>query len=663
MILAKALDHHQAGRLAEAAAYYRQVLSDHPEQADALHYLGVLEHQAGDNPGALKLLRRSVELRPDSAEFRNNLASVLVELRCLDEAVDTYRSALKIKPDYPEPHNNLGALLTDRGNLDQAETSLQTAIRINPRYAEAHYNLAKLQLCRNRPEDAVASNQMAVRLRPDYAEAHNNLGDALRMLGRDEEAAAAFDRALEIDPGLAEAHSNAGAILKEKGRIADAVAAFRKALEINPDFAGAHSNLILCMNSDPNFSAENILAESYLWDSRHAAPLLAGARSYRNDPDPRRRLRVGYVSPDFRAHSVSHFLEPVMAAHDGGGIEIFCYAEVASPDDMTARYQTLADHWRSTIGKSDHEIADLVRADGIDILVDLAGHTAGNRLLVFAERPAPVQVTYLGYPGTTGMAAMDYRITDAWADPTPRSEAHYVETLIRLPGGFLCYGPRDDAPVVADPPARAAGHITFGSFNNFSKITAAVVDAWAGILRAVPNSRLILKSSSLNLAEAGDRLQALFDNHGIERWRVEILGRMPSMEEHLGLYGKVDIGLDPFPYNGTATTCEALWMGVPVITLAGDRHAARVGTSLLSRIGLDELIATGTEDYVDRAVILANDLDHLAALRAGMRPRMVASSLIVAAAFTREMETAYREVWRKWCEERSSAECGGSGIG
>jgi predicted O-linked N-acetylglucosamine transferase (SPINDLY family) len=678
------MDLHRAGDLAGAESAYNLILRQNPDHPGALQLLGAIASQSGRSDEAVALIGKSLALSPVNAAAHSQLGDALMNLGKTDNAIQAYRDALAIEPasvealnniglaykacnmpedavaafrdalglraDLPEVHSNMGDALNCLGRFEESMAVCNEALALRPGYAKAHNNLGIALMGLGRVAEAIDSYRAALDIDSDYTKAHNNLGDALKGRGSLNEAIASFRRAVTLDPEFAEAFANLGVALLDNGRIDAALAAQRQALEVNPEFAPAHSNLMYTMSYGDSFTASDILIESRRWNDRHAAPLAALVRPHGNERDPGRRLRIGYVSPDFRSHSVSHFLEPVIAAHDRGGFEIFCYAEIASPDATTARYRTLADHWRPTVGMTDHGVADLVRSDGIDMLVDLAGHTAGNRLLAFAERPAPVQLSYLGYPGTTGMAAMDYRITDRWADPEATSGADHVETLMRLPGGFLCYGPPEDAPGIADPPAGSAGHISFGSFNNFSKITAMVVGAWAAILRAVPHSRLILKSSSLDLTEAGDRLHDLFDGHGIERRRVDILGRMPSIREHLGLYGKIDIGLDPFPYNGTATTCEALWMGVPVITLEGGRHAARVGASLLSRIGLEELIARGSDDYVGLAVDLAGDLGRLAALRAGMRRRMAACSLIDATTFTGELEAAYRDAWRRWCE-------------
>jgi predicted O-linked N-acetylglucosamine transferase (SPINDLY family) len=359
-------------------------------------------------------------------------------------------------------------------------------------------------------------------------------------------------------------------------------------------------------------------------------------------------LHIGYVSPDFRAHSVAFFFEPLLEKHSKSSFRIFCYSDVMRPDFVTRRLQPLASVWRDVRHLSDKQLAAQIQADGIDILVDLAGHTAGNRMSVFTRRPAPVQVSWLGYPNTTGLSAMDYRLTDSWADPPGETESLHTETLVRLPGGFLCYDPHNDS-VTESVSRDENGPITFGSFNNLAKVTPEVISVWSALLTQVPDARLLLKTKPLRDEAVREHVYSLFREQGIARDRVELTGWVPGRGDHLGLYSRVDIGLDTFPYNGTTTTCEALWMGVPVITLAGHVHAGRVGVGLLSQVGLTELIARDRADYVALAGQLAGDRDRLAALHGGLRTRVSASALCDARAFAGHVEAAYRNMWRAAC--------------
>ena len=372
--------------------------------------------------------------------------------------------------------------------------------------------------------------------------------------------------------------------------------------------------------------------------------------AYANVREAARRLKIGYVSPDFRGHSVAYFVEPLLKGHDRQAVEVFCYAEVTRPDTVTAHLQGLVDHWLVTVGLSDEELAERIRADGIDILVDLAGHTANNRLRVFARKPAPVQVTWLGYPNTTGLEAIDYRLVDAVTDPVGEADAWASETLVRLEGGFLCYGGLKDAPEPTVPPCLKTGTVTFGSFNNPAKVSAATFDAWATLLSRLPQARLLLKGKPFADAATRALFLARLGERGVAAERVELVAWLPGTAAHLALYHRVDIALDPFPYNGTTTTCEALWMGVPVVTLRGDRHAGRVGASLLSQIGLTDLIANSVEEYVEIALALARNPGRLDDLRRALRPRMAASPLCDGRAFARKMEAAFRTMWQVWCE-------------
>ncbi|MGD9579242.1 MAG: hypothetical protein AB7Y74_13445, partial [Syntrophorhabdus sp.] len=348
--------------------------------------------------------------------------------------------------------------------------------------------------------------------------------------------------------------------------------------------------------------------------------------------------------------SVSYFFLPLLKEHSRS-FEIFCYSDVKRPDQVTACLKGLTDHWRSIVGLTDEEVARQIGQDRIDILVDLAGHTTHNRLPVFAMRPAPVQVTWLGYPNTTGIPVMDYRITDDIADPVGDSGQYHTERLVRLPQGFLCYAPPEEAGEVSSLPALIQGRVTFGSFNNLPKVNEKVVEVWSSILKKVPGSSLMLKSRSLSDKGVRHRYLDMFSRYGVTSERIQLVPYAHMKQEHLSLYGRMDIGLDPFPYNGTTTTCEALWMGVPVVTLKGDRHSSRVGASLLMRVGLEELVAETEEEYVQKAAALANDLNNLASLRGTMRGRMKESPLCDAGSFAQKMEAMYKEIWERWCAE------------
>ncbi len=663
------------GRTQQAADRYREAIRLTPDYVDAHVNLGALLFAQEETAEAERSFREALRLRPELVDMRGALTVVLIrqerfaeaEVLCREnlvhrpgdpealnhlgialqmqqryaEAIDSYRQALGAHPDFAQAYQNLGTCLILVHRLEEAAECCQAALRIQPHYAEAHNTLGHALAQLGRLEEAIVCYRQAIELKPAYAEALNNLGGALLEVGRLGEAISACHEAIAADPRFYRAFTNLGTAFYQQGRVEDAVAAFRGALEIRPDFASAHSNLLFCLNYDEAWQPEAVLAEHRGWAARHGNACPA-------PPRPARALRrIGYVSPDFREHPVGCFVEPVIRAHDRTAFEVHLFSNVGRPDGVTQRFQALADRWHDIRGLTDEEAAKLVRLQEIDILVDLAGHTAENRLLVFARRPAPVQVTYCGYPNTTGLEAIDYRLTDEWADPPGRTEHLHTEELVRLPRGLLCYLPPAGAPEVGPVPARETGRVTFGSFNALPKVRPPAIAAWAEILRRVPDSRIMLKSKGLADPDGCRRIVELFSRHGIEEARVELAGSLPSHEHHLSLYGSIDIALDTFPYQGTATTCEALWMGVPVVVLAGATHVARVGVSLLGRVGLPYLVADTREAYIDRAVALAGDLERLAGLRSGLRRRMADSPLTDAGSFTRDLEEAYRRIWTR----------------
>ena len=446
------------------------------------------------------------------------------------------------------------------GKLDEAVAQFERALSLKPNLAEAHSNLGAALREQGKVSEAIAQFERALSLKPDLAEAYSNLGTALQSVGKLDEAVAQFERALQLKPELAEAHSNLGAVFKEQGRLTEAIAQFERALEIKPDFVAAHSNLLFCLMYDERLSVEQLFDAHQRWDVRHGLATQRCSKHY-NERSGDRRLRVGYVSPDFRQHSVAWFLRPLLEWHDREAVEVFCYAEVKRPDDVTERFRSQADQWRPTAGLSDDALAAQIMADGIDILVDVAGHTAGNRLPVFARKPAPVQVTWLGYPHSTGLSAIDYRLVDALTDPAVEGNSAASEKLLRLDGAFLCYAPPVDAPAPAQAPNLTSEIVTFGSFNNPAKYSDATLDAWSELLCRVPQSRLLLKGIPFADAATRASYRDRFSRRGLSPERITLVARTPSQSSHLAHYHEMDIALDPFPYNGTTTTCEALWMG------------------------------------------------------------------------------------------------------
>jgi protein O-GlcNAc transferase len=502
-----------------------------------------------------------------------------------------------------------------------------------------------------RLRDAGRLYRQVLAQQPKHPEALHHLGTIAHWAGQDDIAEDLIRQSIALSPNRAVAHSNLGILLKSKGKVGEAVAAYRRAVALDPDDASLASNLVFAMQFDPTYDAQAILEENRNWNRRHGEPLRKFIQAHSNDRNPNRRLRIGYFAADFREHCQSLFTIPLLSNHDRKTFEIFCYANVAQPDDKTERIRGLCDGWRSLVGMTDEEAAQKIREDRIDILVDLTLHMAENRMLLFARKPASVQVTWLGYPGTTGLSTMDYRLTDPYLDPPGSNDQNYVEKSIRLPDTFWCYDPLNTQIAVNSLPAESRGCITFGSLNNFAKVTEEIPRLWAQVLRTVERSRMMI------LCPEGRHRQSLLDalqREGVDPNRIELVAPCPRAK-YLELYRGIDVGLDTFPVNGHTTSLDSYWMGVPVVTLMGNMILGRAGLSQLTNLGLTELIARTPEEYVRIAVELANDLPRSAELRRTLRPRMLASPLMDAPRFTRYMEAAYRQMWRSWCEKVSAA--------
>jgi predicted O-linked N-acetylglucosamine transferase (SPINDLY family) len=679
--LESAVANHQAGRLAEAEAIYRRILAQQPDHADTMHLLGVVAGQTGRSDLAEELIRKAIGINPNLAQPHNNLGHILALSGRFDEAINHYRRAIEITPDFADAHNNLAFALNARGQSKAAIGECHEAIRINPRFAEAHVNLGNALHGIGKLEEAASSFKEAIRLRPELAQAHNNLGNILRITWRLQEAIASYHSAIRLEPDLAEAHLNLGLALEANWQFDEAIAAnrnalrlkpdyaeafaclgtawgsmgqteeaisyYRKALRVNPSMLEARSNLIFMMNFHGGYDAKAILQEARRWDEYHGKPLHHLKRPHKNRREPNRRLRIGYVSPDLHHHVVGWNLLPLLSRHDRRQFEIFAYSSSPRPDAKTKHLQGYCDHWREALALSDEDLAEQIRADEIDVLIDLSLHTADNRLRLFAIAPAPVQITYLAYCGTSGVSGMNYRLSDPHLDPPEQDLNCYSEQTIRLAETYWCYAPGGPVPEPSTLPADHTGHVTFGSMNQFGKVSAAVVDLWHEILKRVPQSRLLIH------AMAGEYLRTIlnrFEELGIASDRVEVVGRQ-EWQPYINTYQRIDISLDTIPYNGGITTCDNLVMGVPVVTLSGQTPVGRGGRSILCNIGLPELVAYSPEEYVNLAVRLAGDLPRLRELRKSLRGRMQASPLMNAARFARNVEAAYREAWRRWCAQ------------
>lgn len=559
------------------------------------------------------------------------------------QAEDYCRQALALAPKLAAGHYNLGIALRSQGRLAEARDSFRRATELHPNYSEAMDALAHAHIALyDWPVAAQVLNDI-IAAWPRKAEMRNNLGTVYQAMGRIGDAIASYEAALNINPRLAVALTSLGGAHQGRGDFEQAERYYRQCLAVAPGDLQARSNLLMLLNYLPDVKPDAVFAEHLEW-GRVAEDRLPVLEPIARDRDPQRRLRVGYLSPDFCEHSVASFIEPVLRHHDRSRFEVWCYSNLPRPDETTLRLKACADGWRDIDKLSDSEVARLIRDDRIDVLVDLAGHTANSRLVVLAARPALLQMTWIGYPNTTGLRAVDYRISDSTCDPAGE-EAWYSERLLRLPGSLLCYQPHPDAPEVLPLPALANGHLTFGSFNNFSKLNPGVLQLWSEVLKQVPDSRLLLKCPALTDAEVRARVSTALRELGIGAERVDLLGHTRTRQEHLALYARVDIALDTFPYNGTTTTCEALWMGVPVLSLAGKHHAGRVGASLLGAAGLTDWLADTPESFVEIAQSRAADLSGLERLRGMLRDQLAGAALCDAAGFVRRLEDALCQAW------------------
>lgn len=669
----------------DAKESYQQAILLKPDYAEAYSNLGGILHELGKPEEAETACRRAISIRPNHAEAWLNLGNLHRAAKRLSEAESAYQQALTIKPGYAEAYNNLGNLLGDSGRMEAAEEAYRTAITIIPTFAEVYSNLGALVRRQGRLEEALALCRTAVELKPsshlvqcnlgnvhrstgsleaalaafhqaldmkpDYAEGYSDFGNILRDLGRFDEAECAYQKALFIKPDFAEALNNLGTVLKDLGRLEEAVAAYRQAIVIRPDMSQIHSNLLLTLTYC-SIDDESLFREHLQWGEPFNTCNTNNSLLWPNTPLPDRRLRIGYLSADLGRHPVGYFLLPVLKHHDHHHFEIFCYSIRINDDDHTGRLRHHADTWRNAAGLDDAGLEALIRQDGIDILIDLAGHTAQNSLTVFARKPAPVQVSWLGYWTTTGLSAMDYVFTDR-ASVIPEAEQFFSEKLVFLPDCRFCYTPPDDAPELAPLPMLHNGFVTFGSFNNITKVSSDVITNWAGIVREVEQSRLILKWHALADSRVREQIHAAFEEYGIARERIELRKASPHAEL-LKEYADIDIALDPFPFSGGLTSCEALWMGVPVVTLPGSRPASRQTFSFLSAIGLEQFAAYDTTQYVDIAAQLAGNPALLTDLRKNLRERLARSPLCDADRFTRNLESAFRTVWKTWCEDTST---------
>ena len=545
----------------------------------------------------------------------------------------------------------LGVIKQQQGKLIEALNAYQKAIDLNPQHQDAHNNIGIILCKLGRYEESINASKKAITINDKTAGPYLNLANALAKLGHLQEAVDALKHSLAYSPNNEEAFSTLGRILTLQGKTDEAFECCQKAREINPELNSAHTNLLLTMNYGGRFSRQEIYEAHKQWGTTQENNTIRNS-DLNNNADPDKRLRIGFVSPDFRDHAVAFFLEPLLEQVNSEAFEIFCYSDVEKPDNTTERLKNLSHHWRHCFGLRNEAVKKIIQDDQIDILIDLSGHTGDNRLTLFAKHLAPVQVSYLGYPNTTGLSTMDYLITDHFLDPDEESEKYYVEKLLYLPNSFFCYNAPLECPEVASTPVLRNEYITFGSYNNLAKISEDVIALWSQVLQSVPESRLILQCLSLNDPPTRERYEKLFLAHKIPLERIDLISSS-SFRDYLAGHANVDIVLDTFPWNGHTVSCHALWMGVPFITLAQDKRSSRMGLSMLKTLGLDSCIAFNKEQYVSCARQLAEDRVQLETIRKNLRERMKSSPLCNAKQFAQDFEIQLRSVWHTWCENKS----------
>ena len=647
--LQQAVAHHRANRFKEAEMIYLRLRAADPKNFDALHLSGLIAYQQGRYHDAVSLLSRALKRNPSSAVCAMRLGMAHTALGDFVLSERHLRAALKLDSSLAEAWCHLAVTLGAQGRLDEAHVGFAQAVKLKPDYVEAHDRFAALACRTGGFAAAVPHFRHVTALQPDDPTGWANLGATLAQSGGLEESFICFERALVLAPTHSLALTARALAWLLTYRLQEAVAGYGEVLAIHPKNHDARSGRLLTLHYLDDVDRAALFAEHVAFGEACAGPVQAHLS---NLPEPTRRLRVAFFSADLRRHSVAYFLEPLLVHLDPGQFEICLYHDHAQVDDMSARLRARAAIWRNFIGQSLPTIEATIRTDAPDVLIDLAGHTGINRLPLFARRLAPVQITWLGYPDTTGLRAMDFRFVDAITDPVGEAEPFHTEQLVRFAPTAWTYQPPLDAPELAAVPSCSGGPVTFGCFNNFAKVSDSTLRGWAQILAAVPQSRLFLKGHGLNEPALASAVRSRLALLGVGEERIELLGRTAGITEHLALYARVDVALDTFPYHGTTTTCEALWMGVPVVTLAGDRHAARVGVSLLTAIGRSEWIAKDWADYVAIAVGLAKNTAVRTAARQTLRDEMRGSALLDHAGQAARFGAAVRECWQHWCNDR-----------
>jgi len=671
----------RAGRQQEALDRLKQAIQARPDLAEAHGALGLAMEREGRLAEAEACYHKALELNPDLVQALNNLGHVLNGQRRWDEAIKVLERAVELHPNLAQAYNNLGDAFRGQNRSDAAIACYRQALQLNPNLQGAWDSLGSILLSRRELPAAADAFRKSTALRPTSASLVD-LARAAAGVDQYDEAIDALNKAAELSPSASDPHRVLGVALRWCGRLDEAIDEFKRAMYLDPRDHAAHSGLLYAMLfHDRAYTPEQIFQEHVEWGRRHASltpsPAAPGEGGGEGDlerraplekqnhpnplpaypagpeqapPDkhhsPDRRLRIGYISPNFRNTAVLMFVLPILRNHDAWEVEVFCYSDAHAPDEWTAQVRERADEWRDTSKMTDEQLARQIREDRIDIAVELSGHIGDGRLLALACKPAPIQISYIGYQATTGVSAIDYFLTDGWADPPGQTERFFVERLIRLPESFFCYAPPPEAPAVGPLPAAAAGFVTLGCQNNLAKVTPRTIELWSTILHAVPDARFMLLTPGSR--EVDERVLNAFESHGIVRERIELVRRATPVE-YLARYNRIDIALDPVPFNGHTTTCDAAWMGCPTVTLSGQIYAHRYGGSVLRNVGLSELVATSDEQYIAIATTLAGDLHRLEQIRSNLRVTMSQSIITDGARFTRNLERAYRQMWCEWC--------------
>ncbi|MDJ0626574.1 MAG: tetratricopeptide repeat protein [Candidatus Caenarcaniphilales bacterium] len=610
----KAVELYKENKFVEAEKLCFDVLKTDANYVSAWHALGILHYKAQNYQKAKQHFKKTIELKPNEFSIHNGLGNTYMALREYENAEKCFQNSLKINPNKAETYFNYALLFHETKDTERAIEYYQKSVELNPSYVAAYNNLANIFKDNGLLTEAIENYSLAIKHNPKYAIPYNNLGNAF----------------------------------KNKGDIQSAIEVYKKSIELDSRLFEAHSSLLLCLNYSIQHDGKTIYREHKKWGELHAKNLYKYA-NHKNSKSLTKKLKIGYLSPDFKGHSVSYFIEPIIANHDLSKVEVFCYSDLFSPDEVTERIKSLVHNWRNIESLSDKAVAQIIQNDEIDILIDLAGHTSRHRLKVFAQKPAPIQVTYIGYPNTTGLEEMDYRITDSIADPYALTDEFYTEKLWRLPKCFLTYRAPTEAKDVLKSPCETNGFVTFGSFMYYlPKLNSAVLNTWKDILIKSTRSKLLLKSKSFFDQQTKVSIKKFFLDNGVDEERLSFIEWTSSKEEHLKLYGQIDISLDTFPYNGTTTICESLWMGVPVMTMAGELHPSRVGASILHNLNMPEFVGINRTDYVQKAVEIAQNREKIIALRENLRSKME-SCLCEAKEFTSDLEDTYREMWKHWC--------------